>query len=276
MSEDMFNQHLEDLKKVLGELKNDIESHPIDKFDYLYNQILYTLFQFKNDNENIIDAEQNYDSESIKDVVEPPVVEEDFEDIKPVPVIGAPPKKGNIGKPIAFSCFNPTSPRTVHNTVLVGYIDNGHGYYVSHCKSYSTKTKTPDIEYLNFHTPAKYAELKKKGKITHLDWIYYEHKIHPNLKPHQVGFWYAYNDGKGAGIEVHDGIFDYVIIEVNGGPSKPIYNINEAKKHVGKIILLHYSHYDTTDPKNPHKLIYHTVTTPINRKIIDLGPLPKK
>lgn len=178
----------------------------------------------------------------------------------------------NIGKPIGLRCSQPYSDKKVHNGVLIDYIDHGRGYKVSHCKSYSGSHA--DIEKLRFHTEKDYNELKKKHKINHLDWIYYIKKIHPGLKPHQKGFWYAYTIGNSKKIHVHNGIFDYVVVSINSVPTK-IYDINEAKKHGGKIIELHYTHY-ILNPSNSKDIIYRPHSTASDEKVIDLGLLPSK
>lgn len=178
----------------------------------------------------------------------------------------------NRGKPIGLRCSQPYSDKKVHNGVLIDYIDHGRGYKVSHCKSYSGGHA--DIEKLRFHTEKDYNELKKEHKINHLDWIYYIKKIHPGLKPHQKGFWYAYTVGNSKKVHVHNGIFDYAVVIISSAPTK-VYDIHEAKKHRDKIIELHYTHY-ILDPSNSKNIIYRPHSTALNEKVIDLDLLPVK
>lgn len=177
----------------------------------------------------------------------------------------------NIGKPVGFRCSQPQSNELVHNTVLISYIDHGRGYKASHCKGYSKAKGKPKIERLKFHTKKDYEKLKKP---THLDWIYYSHKIHPGLNSNQKGFWYAYVEGSSKDIQVHNGIFDYAIVSINSAPTR-IYDVKKAKKYSGKIIALYYTHY-ILDPFNPNRIVYSHHYTTSNQNVVDLGLLPTK
>ena len=67
MSEATFKQHLSELETVLGNLKGHIETGAVNKINDWYDQVLDVILNFEDTTEDVIDARNGYDAESLED-----------------------------------------------------------------------------------------------------------------------------------------------------------------------------------------------------------------